>query len=271
MTFLLVISAFGCGWFAAAWFRRRSSPVATAVSVHNEPSGVPDSVVQDLHETRTALADLLSAFEQCESQAPDEEQPLEISGQHWNSLLKSMGIVKELLVISYDQLRKVRAGGPQGREQLNDWIDRRLALLNRYGNSVSIAFVQVCPAGTHGETNRSQDIRGATQVLRDFIRDTDRLFVYSDDEFVVGLPETMMGDTCLFAARCRRTMRERFGWDVRVGVTELFADDNAKTALSRADAALHHSRAQASRPLHSHNGSALEVIPENTDELCVVG
>lgn len=218
---------------------------------------VDNEITKDLQTTRSALADLLQSFEDCESKLAEPFEVGELRSE-LGALSLSIQSMEEMLAVSYDHLRKAPVGAlsVESRDQLQDWLTRRLALLNRYGNSFSVAVVQFSGDFTDSE----EQVHDLTQVLRDFVRDTDRLFVYSENEFVVALPETLMEDACQFAVRCRETMREQFDLDARLGITEAFADDNARTVLNRADAALHHGLADPKDPLFYHDGSALRPI-----------
>lgn len=264
---------FGAGWLVG----RRPSSVAVADS-GNEPSSEVDSgrsledargcadnkIEQDLLATRNALADLLCSLEDCEAKLGDNTEAGNLRSD-LHELGAATRSVQEMLAVSYDHLRQVHIGPMSvvGRDQLHDWLTRRLALLNRYGNSFSLAVIRFT-GRSDGDPLPADQEHDMAQILSNFVRDTDRLFGYSENEFIVALPETLMEDACHFAVRCRETMCQEFYLDARLGVTEAFADDNGRTVLNRADAALHHSLVDSNQPLFCHDGSVLRRISEES-------
>lgn len=92
-------------------------------------------------------------------------------------------------------------------------------------------------------------------VIRTCMRDSDFVARYSDDEFVVVMPQTALAGALVFAHRVRKRVAEELAASVCCGLTEVQENDESRVLLSRADSALYSAKAAGPNRLFVHDGT----------------
>lgn len=138
--------------------------------------------------------------------------------------------------------------GAGNRRQMESRLDEAVYLRDRYGLPCSLIVLDI------DHFKRINDTRGhlvgdeilvqLAELFRDRLRQSDRVFRYGGEEFVVSLPSTRGGAAARIAEKLRaRVAATRFpGTDqltVSAGVAELRYGETQHDWLRRADAALY--------------------------------
>lgn len=174
---------------------------------------------------------------------------------------------------AYDQIRRqsqALAGFSGGRTDpltglcnsrgLTELLQLELAGHAAVGGEFAIAIVGLHPpAGGPTESRPEQQARvlQATELLRNKLRETDRLARYGIDELVVVMPNTRLYGASIFGRRSRGLLSEA-GLTASLGLAQSMPGDDAAGLLGRADSALYSAKA-ASRDgaLYLHNGATI--------------
>ena len=205
----------------------------------------------------------------CEiSRSPDGPLWDELSAEAENLLKPTLALASQVahaydsvrqqtqLLMALTEVRTDPLTGLRNRRALDEAIQSRLAMLERYGNSFAIVvfdvdhFKQVNDEQGHLEGDRIlQDVAG---VLDFAVRDTDLVTRFGGEEFVVVMPETDLPGASIFAERTRARIEERLTVTVSGGVTAAWPGDDPRRLLSRADEAMYAAKeAGRNRVFHS--------------------
>jgi len=126
-----------------------------------------------------------------------------------------------------------------------------IALAERYRRKFSVAITRVDHmdqiVGDFGESARDQSLCSVAEAISDVLRMPDRVGRYSDEVFLLILPETELEDAKQIAERVRSAVaesevpvssRKTIHPTVSVGLTEYRAGEDMEQLLSRAQAAV---------------------------------
>lgn len=130
-------------------------------------------------------------------------------------------------------------------------LERELALSRRHGQSLSLLVLDVDHFkninDTHGHHIGDEVLHTAASAIRKHCRDSDSLFRYGGEEFVMLLPQTPQSGAMQIAERLRGMLASKL-WPagIRVtasfGVAELTAEDTLNGLFERADNALYEAK-----------------------------
>ncbi|MFV8834402.1 GGDEF domain-containing protein [Aquisalimonas sp.] len=138
--------------------------------------------------------------------------------------------------------------GAGNRRQMESRLDEAVYLRDRYGLPCSLIVLDIDHFkrinDTRGHLMGDEILVQLTELLRHRLRQSDRVFRYGGEEFVVSLPSTRAGAATRIAEKLRaRVASTRFpGTDqltVSAGVAELRYGETQRDWLRRADAALY--------------------------------
>jgi diguanylate cyclase (GGDEF)-like protein len=115
----------------------------------------------------------------------------------------------------------------------------------------------VNPAGADELVQGEARLRQIARLLQECIRDDDFVARYSEDEFVVLMPQTNMAGALAFGERLLVRAADNLACPVWGGVVEAAADETAEKLLSRADSALYSARAAGGASLFQHTGTGV--------------
>lgn len=130
-------------------------------------------------------------------------------------------------------------------------LERELALSRRHGQSLSLLVLDVdhfkSINDAHGHHTGDEVLRNVASAIREHCRDSDSLFRYGGEEFVLLLPQTPQSGAMQIAERLRAMLASKL-WSAGIratasfGVAELTAEGNAKNLFERADNALYEAK-----------------------------
>ncbi len=215
------------------------------------------SSLADHFESLNTLVDRLGCFDH------DVDQK--------NALLADTKQLTEKLALVYDDIRRFADRLPEAKNSrldvetnvgnkcaLEEWLQMHFAYLSRYGNEFSIALFEVDLGEEDAEIDRDVLTEVAcriTDVLKENIRGTDKIFRYSANEFVVTLPETPLDGAMIFANRTTLDCTAAVDHPVFGGVAAARHSDSLRTLMSRADAALYQAKSQEEDSVCFHDGN----------------
>ncbi len=145
--------------------------------------------------------------------------------------------------------------GIESRSALDPWLSERFALQSRYGNQFSLALISL-----GAEKRTPGQVREIGKMLAQLVRETDRIFQYSDCEVLVALPETDLEGCRLFGRRLRQAAADELQFVLRMGLAVAELEDNARSLLNRADAALFQASCDEDHPAFLHDGEHIQSI-----------
>ena len=190
-----------------------------------------------------------------------------LSSQAELLLVPTMKLASDLS-LAYDQLRQHSlqlmhfAGsrtdpktGLHNRRAMEEQLQVLLSLHEQNASRFSLALFSIDCCSTAAE---------AEDLLREFVtllegcaRDTDVVARYSNEEFVVLMPQTSLAGSMIFSERLLRQTERLRQCVIAGGVVEVQAEDDAEKLLSRADSALYSARASGFSCLYKHNGKTI--------------
>jgi GGDEF domain-containing protein len=125
----------------------------------------------------------------------------------------------------------------------------------------ALAIFSIAP-DEHDASESSDDrLRRIARLLEECIRDDDLVARYSQDEFVVLMPQTMLAGALAFSERLMVHAKGDLGCAMWGGVVEAASDESPAKLLSRADSALYSARAAGASSLYHHNGVGVRRHP----------
>lgn len=149
-------------------------------------------------------------------------------------------------VVRVDQLT-----GVLNRRGLDDAIVREVARVNRSGDSLAIAMLDVDNFkhlnDTHGHHVGDTALQHLATVIQEALRPTDIISRFGGEEFVILLPDTNLDDAYTAVTRLQRTLTKRFfmGNNERLlitfsaGISIYRKDEDQIMAINRADQAMY--------------------------------
>jgi diguanylate cyclase (GGDEF)-like protein len=137
------------------------------------------------------------------------------------------------------------------RASFDHLIQREVSLAARYGKSLAILFLDIdhfkAINDNHGHDCGDITLAAVAKSIKKSMRNSDVLFRYGGEEFVVLLSETNLAGAELVAERIRRSIESHtLSYDMStlkvtasLGVSALRADDTVDTFVKRADEAMY--------------------------------
>ena len=135
------------------------------------------------------------------------------------------------------------------RGSMDKVLPREISLARRFKTPLSLLVLDVDKFKTindvHGHQVGDDVLQSFAAVLRDCVRDTDLIFRYGGDEFVISLSNTGLEGALELAERVRASIERCHQYSniqmmlsTSIGVTELRENDTAESLFLRADNAL---------------------------------
>ncbi|MCB1757279.1 MAG: GGDEF domain-containing protein, partial [Gammaproteobacteria bacterium] len=135
------------------------------------------------------------------------------------------------------------------RGAMDKALPREIALARRFSTPLSLLVLDVDKFKSindvHGHQVGDDVLQSFATVLRDCVRDSDLVFRYGGDEFVISLSNTGLSGALELAERvrlsierCHQYSNVRMMLSTSIGVTELRETDTAESLFLRADSAL---------------------------------
>ena len=141
--------------------------------------------------------------------------------------------------------------GISNRASMNQALPREIQLAHRRNEPLSLLavdsdnFKQV--NDNHGHATGDNVLKTLTQIFQDCVRNTDLIFRFGGDEFIIALPDTTVAGSQDVAERIRHKVEAckfqinnvTLFLSVSIGATEIIPADTFDSALERADQALY--------------------------------
>jgi diguanylate cyclase len=165
-------------------------------------------------------------------------------------------------LMSFTEVRTDPLTRVSNRRGLDESLEARFALLDRYNQPFSLAifdidhFKQV--NDTKGHLHGDRTLQAVARILDDTVRDTDVVARYGGEEFVVVMAMTTLDSACLIAQRVRTLVESNLGLTISGGVAMALDGDNPQSLLSRADEALYASKDAGRNRIYRHTGTGIE-------------
>jgi diguanylate cyclase (GGDEF)-like protein len=143
--------------------------------------------------------------------------------------------------------------GVKNRSTLDDAFQRELKLARRHDHDLSVILLDIDHFkqvnDKHGHLNGDQALRAVAQCVQQTIRDSDLLFRFGGEEFIILLSGTGADGSALLAERIRREVERitpfpdgKTTLTISLGVTSLRDEDTIDSLLERADSALYRAK-----------------------------
>jgi diguanylate cyclase (GGDEF)-like protein len=143
--------------------------------------------------------------------------------------------------------------GVKNRVAMESAMKRELGLANRHGHNLSLILLDLdhfkAVNDQYGHLIGDQVLRAVATVAEDTIRDSDMIFRFGGEEFLVLLHGTQLSGAALLAERMRRRIEglEIFpDLDMRItaslGVVTMHEDESAETMFMRVDNAMYRAK-----------------------------
>jgi len=143
--------------------------------------------------------------------------------------------------------------GVKNRTAMEGAMKRELGLANRHGHPLSLILLDLdhfkSVNDQYGHLIGDQVLRAVAGVALDTVRDSDMIFRFGGEEFLLMLHETKLSGAALLAERMRRRIEELVIFpdiDLHVtasmGVVTLTKDETAETIFMRADNAMYRAK-----------------------------
>lgn len=154
--------------------------------------------------------------------------------------------------------------GVKNRTAMDTSMKREIGLANRHNTPLSLILFDLdhfkSVNDQFGHLIGDQVLRDVAKVAEDTIRDSDIIFRYGGEEFLVLLSGTRISGATLLAERVRNNIERlqifpelEMNITASFGVVSLVADENAESLFKRADTALYQAK---------HNGRNQVIIDD---------
>ena len=143
--------------------------------------------------------------------------------------------------------------GAQNRAAMNQALTREVELAKRQGTDLSIIMIDADHFkkinDTYGHAHGDEVLKGISTVIKDTIRQSDVLYRYGGEEFLVLLGQTTTEGAKLLADRIRENIANvdtinghKSDVTVSLGLTTLTEKDSCQSFFDRADKALYQAK-----------------------------
>lgn len=146
------------------------------------------------------------------------------------------------------------ATGLQNRRAMEEQLDAQLSLHAEGSRRFSVGLFSISSARPTAEMAHGGRLRAIARLLEDCIRDSDIVARYSDDEFVVLMPQTTLAGALVFTERLINRAQADLCCPLWGGIVEAQTNETPDKLLSRADSALYSARTQPGPCVFQHNG-----------------
>ncbi len=240
--------------------------LSRASTIAKELQQIAGRIRQDVASHQTNISQFKTRVDHLQSQDSDDGWQA-LSSEAESLLVPTMRLATDLS-LAYDQLRKQSlqlmnfAGsrtdprtGIHNRRAMEEQLDVLLASHQQTSSRFSLGLFSLDCSLSERETDGL--FREFVGLLESCARDTDIVARYSNEEFVVLMPQTSLAGGVIFSERLLRRSEEMPECVAAGGIVEVQTEDNASKLLSRADSALYSARANGYNCLFQHNGKTL--------------
>ncbi|MDQ7016136.1 MAG: GGDEF domain-containing protein [Gammaproteobacteria bacterium] len=146
--------------------------------------------------------------------------------------------------------------GANNRTSLEQLLPREIKLSQRHNTPISLLVVDLDHFKNindrFGHSAGDTLLREITHIFHRYLRDTDLIFRYGGDEFVIALSNTDQEGAQIVAERIQQGVANSqfilknmtVNISVSIGLTQIYADDDLNSAFCRADEGLYQAKRQ---------------------------
>jgi diguanylate cyclase (GGDEF)-like protein len=190
----------------------------------------------------------------------------ELAGQMaraYEGIRQQAGQLSSFAAVQTDSLT-----GVSNRQVFDTSLADMLTMRAEFGSVFSLAMFDIDHFqqlnNNHGRLHGDHVLQRLAWLLDHNVRETDVVGRLGGEEFAVLLPGTDLLAASIFAERIRRAIPEMIHVTVSVGVTTVFAGDDAKTITGRAEAALFSAKAAGRNVVYLHDGKGVQAARAST-------
>ncbi len=174
-------------------------------------------------------------------------------------------------LMTFTETRSDSLTGVSNRKALDETLESSFALLTRYDQGFSLAIFDIDHFkqinDVQGHVFGDQILQKVARLLDDETRETDLVARYGGEEFVVVMPHTDLDGAACFAEKIRLAVANSGLVTLSGGVAAASHQDDPKTLLGRADAAMYAAKAAGRNRVHRNTGLNIEPYCAETQEL----
>lgn len=160
-------------------------------------------------------------------------------------------------LITFSSSRIDPTTGLHNRRSMEEHLDALIAMHADGQRRFALAVFSVAASGDEDQAADETRLRLIARLLQECIRDNDFVARYSNDEFVVIMPQTTLAGALAFGERLLRRSAAHLRSSMWGGVVEAVAGETSQKLLSRADSALYSARAEGAACMFQHTGTAV--------------
>jgi diguanylate cyclase (GGDEF)-like protein len=257
----------------------RQHELERASGIAHQLERIADTLRQDLARHHGRLIHFRQRLS--EAQASHDEQAWKDLCSEAEQMLSPTTQLAEQLSSAYDAMRQQSDAletfsqaltdpqtGVGNSHALEEKFDVLLSAARRGGAEFSIALVSIdrdtSDAADEGRPSHKTQFLELARLIQSYMRSSDFIARYSDDEFVVVMPRMKLAGACLIGERCRKGAVERMAISVSCGVAQYQEGDDAKSLLARADSAFYSAKAAGGNRQFVHTGTQLRQYRTNS-------
>jgi diguanylate cyclase (GGDEF)-like protein len=138
-------------------------------------------------------------------------------------------------LMTFTEVRTDALTGVSNRRALDETLESMFALQSRYEQPFSLAIFDIDHFkkvnDEHGHLFGDQALKDVARLIDDTIRETDIVFRYGGEEFVVVMPNTPLSGACVFADRLREVIHDKLELTISGGVAAARETDDPLAPL----------------------------------------
>jgi diguanylate cyclase len=255
-----------------------------AKAVASQLEGIADRIRKNLSTHESSIA----KFKERVTKLGTQEETAawtEIFQEVDNMLKPTLNLVAQISC-AYDELREQSSHlltftesrtdpltGVSNRKALDETLEASFALFARYEQPFSLAIFDIDHFkrinDVQGHVRGDQILQIVAQTLDDATRDTDLVARYGGEEFVIVMPQTEADGAAAYADRIRGAVEQLGLVTISGGVATTSEQDEPKTLLARADAALYAAKAAGRNRVYRNTGVNVEPWLAETQEMAL--
>ncbi|MFI4875365.1 MAG: GGDEF domain-containing protein [Blastopirellula sp. JB062] len=165
------------------------------------------------------------------------------------------------LLMTFTESRTDPLTGLSNRRALDDSLDNMIAMKSRYDFTFCLCIFDVDHFkrvnDKHGHLHGDRVLVEVSNLIDNCVRETDIVTRYGGEEFVVLMPSTDIYGASIFAERLRTSAEAQLGVTISGGLAQVRGEDESRTLIARADAALYRAKANGRNCNFYHDGTRI--------------
>ena len=172
-------------------------------------------------------------------------------------------------LLAFAEVRTDPLTGLRNRRALDETLENMFAEMSRYETPFCVAMYDIDHFkkinDAHGHLYGDRMLQLVGQVLDDNVRETDSVYRYGGEEFVIVMPHAPLDGAWTICDRLREMVQQQSPLTISGGVSAASMEDAPHALLSRADAALYSAKAAGRNRVYTHDGGEITVESEESE------